>query len=683
MQSHAHLNLHEWRHLNPPTTMMSFDQLRHFVIGKPLDPLNANTRHGTALIAFFAWVGLGADGLSSASYGPEETFLALLHYPGASTGIGLYLVFATVITVFIIALAYNQVIELFPTGGGGYRVATQLIGPYPGLVSGAALILDYVLTIAISIAAGVDAMFSLLPPGVQHYKLITEAVFVVLLLMLNLRGMKEAITILLPIFMGFIVTHVILLVYGLVAHASSLPALIPATVIETQKLSSNIGALGVIAALMVAYSQGGGTYTGIEAVSNNVNVLAEPRERTGKITMFYMALSLAIAAGGIILLYLLWGSQPEEGKTLNAVLFGAIINDMGLFGNSGGETVNRVLLIIVLAFEAGLLFVAANTGFLGGPAVLSNMALDSWVPHQFRYLSQRLVTQNGILVLGIAALGILIWTRGSVTVLVVLYSISVFLTFAISLYGLMAYWWKQRKTLDHWHRRLALSATGFIVCASIFSVLLVEKFTKGAWLAILIIAAITALCIWIRSHYDDTRRKIGEVDNIFCNMPVPDVVENAPPLLPDEPTAVFFVGSSKGGGLHTLLWVQRIFPNHFKNFVFINARTVDTKAYGGDHIYEKLKADAEASLGYFERFCHVNGLAAKSYAAFGTDPVEELVHQADKIRVEFPNAIFFTSKLIFENENWLTRILHNQAALALQRRLHLGGMQMVILGMKV
>ncbi len=659
--------------------MMSFDQLRQFVIGKPLDPLNAKTRHGTALIAFFAWVGLGADGLSSASYGPEETFLALLHYPGASTGIGLYLVFATVITVFIIALAYNQVIELFPTGGGGYRVATQLIGPYPGLVSGAALILDYVLTIAISIAAGVDAMFSLLPPGFQQYKLITEVVFVLLLLTLNLRGMKEAITLLLPVFMGFIITHVILLVYGVVAYASVIPALIPATVLETQKLSANIGALGVIAALMVAYSQGGGTYTGIEAVSNNVNVLAEPRVRTGKVTMFYMALSLAIAAGGIILLYLLWGSQPEPGKTLNAVLFGAIIADMGL----GGETTNHILLIIVLAFEAGLLFVAANTGFLGGPAVLSNMALDSWVPHQFRYLSQRLVTQNGIMVLGVAALAILLWTGGSVTVLVVLYSISVFLTFAISLYGLMAYWWRQRKTIKHWRRRLALSATGFAVCASIFSVLLVEKFTKGAWLALLIIAAITGLCLWIRSHYEDTRRKIGEVDNIFCSMPVPDLVENAPALQPDEPTAVFFVGSSRGGGLHTLLWVQRIFPNHFKNFLFVNARTVDTKAYGGDHIYEKLKADAEASLGYFERFCHANGLAAKSYAAFGTDPVEEIVQQAEKIRGEFPSAIFFTSKLIFENENWVTRILHNQAALALQRRLHLGGMQMVILGMKV
>ena len=389
--------------------MMSFDHLRLFVIGKPLDPLNANTRHGTALIAFLAWVGLGADGLSSASYGPEETFLAL----GTNTGLGLYLVVATVITVFIIALAYNQVIELFPTGGGGYRVATQLIGPYPGLVSGAALILDYVLTIAISVAAGVDAMFSLFPAGLQQYKLITEAVFVVLLLMLNLRGMKEAIKVLLPIFMGFIITHVILLVYGVIAHASVLPQLIPATVIETQKLSSNIGMLGVIAALMVAYAQGGGTYTGLEAVSNNVNVLAEPREKTGKVTMFYMALSLAIAAGGIILLYLLWGSQPQEGKTLNAVLFGAIIEDMGL----GGATTNQVLLIIVLATEAGLLFVAANTGFLGGPAVLSNMALDSWVPHQFRYLSQRLVTQNGIMVLGVAALAILLWTGGSVTVL--------------------------------------------------------------------------------------------------------------------------------------------------------------------------------------------------------------------------------------------------------------------------
>jgi hypothetical protein len=162
--------------------------------------------------------------------------------------------------------------------------------------------------------------------------------------------------------------------------------------------------------LLLAYSQGGGTYTGLEAVSNNVNLLAEPRVRTGKLTMLYMALSLAVTASGIILLYLLWDARPVVGETLNASTFRAIIESAGL----GGPVFNQVLLAVVLAFEAGLLFVAANTGFLGGPSVLSNMASDSRVPHKYRYLSTRLVKENGILVMGFAALAILFWTRGEV-----------------------------------------------------------------------------------------------------------------------------------------------------------------------------------------------------------------------------------------------------------------------------
>src|SRR5499426_119489 len=155
------------------------------LLGKRLDPFSSQTRQHIALIAFLAWVGLGADGLSSSCYGPEEAFLAL----GRHTHLGLYMAAATAITVFVIALAYNQVIELFPSGGGGYKVATNLIGPYAGLVSGSALIVDYMLTIAISIASGVDAVFSLLPCGASSYKLVTELALVLLLIYLNLRGM--------------------------------------------------------------------------------------------------------------------------------------------------------------------------------------------------------------------------------------------------------------------------------------------------------------------------------------------------------------------------------------------------------------------------------------------------------------------------------------------------------------
>lgn len=654
--------------------MMKPGKIRELLLGKALDPLKTETRHSMALVAFLAWVGLGADGLSSSAYGPEETFRAL----GQHTHLGLYMAIATALTVFIIALAYNQVIELFPTGGGGYRVASKLVGPYLGLISGCALILDYVLTVAISVAAGVEALASLLPLGFHEYKLWAEAFFIGILIVLNLRGLKEAIKILLPIFLGFVITHLILIVYGIFVHAAMLPELMPDTLTETHLLASEIGWAGVAGMLLLAYSQGGGTYTGLEAVSNNVNILAEPRVHTGKITMLYMALSLAFTAGGIILLYLLWDARPVAGQTLNASTFKVIIDSMGL----GGAVTNKIVLTVVLAFEAGLLFVAANTGFLGGPAVLSNMAADSWVPHKFRYLSTRLVTQNGILVMGIAALAILFWTRGSVTLLVVLYSISVFLTFAISLFGLCLYWWQHRKEPEPWMRRFFLSLLGFVICAGILVILVAEKFSEGGWATAVIIAAIAWLCIYIRNHYRETKGAIHSVDEVFANQPFGS---HATPVVPDpaNPTAVFIVGTSRGGGLHALLWVQRMFPGHFKNFIFVNARTVDSHVYGGEGAVEQMRTEANATLKYFVDFCHSHGMASSAYLGFGTDVVNEVTKLCKDINQEYPNAIFFTSKLVFEKDNWFTRLLHNQAALAIQRRLHFDGLQMVILPMKV
>ncbi|HEY8101765.1 MAG TPA: APC family permease [Burkholderiaceae bacterium] len=653
---------------------MTLAKIREILLGEALDPLKSETRHSLALVAFIAWVGLGADGLSSSAYGPEETFKAL----GPHTHLGLYMAIATALTVFIIALAYNQVIELFPTGGGGYRVATKLVGPYMGLIAGCALILDYVLTVSISVAAGVEALASLLPLGFQPYKLWTEMVVIAVLIVMNLRGMKEAIKILLPIFLGFVATHLVLIVYGIFVHASYLPQLVPHTLSETSALANDIGWMGVAGMLLLAYSQGGGTYTGLEAVSNNVNMLAEPRVHTGKMTMFYMALSLAFTAGGIILLYLLWDAKPVEGQTLNASTFKAIIDSVGI----GGDVGNKIVLIVVLTFEAGLLFVAANTGFLGGPAVLSNMAVDSWVPHKFRYLSTRLVTQNGILVMGIAALAILFWTRGSVTLLVVLYSVSVFLTFAISLYGLCLYWWQHRKELKQWRRRFFLSLIGFVICAGILTILVVEKFAQGGWAAAVIIAAIAGLCIYIRNHYNETKIAIHMVDQVFANQPFGSHVGSIQPN-PDDQTAVFIVGNSRGGGLHALLWVLRMFPGHFKNFIFVNARTVDSHAYGGEGAVEQMRVEAEATLKYFVDFCQSHGMASTSYLGFGTDVVSKVIELCEEINQEYPNSIFFTSKLIFETDNWLTRLLHNQAALAIQRRLHFDGLQMVILPMKV
>ncbi|HEY0064289.1 MAG TPA: amino acid transporter, partial [Telluria sp.] len=183
-------------------------------------------------------------------------------------------------------------------------------------------------------------------------------------------------------------------------------------------------------------------------------------------------------------------------------------------------------------------------------------------------------------------------------------------------------------------------------------------------------------------HYRQTKQAIHSVDEVFENQPFGPVTEPVEPD-PEHQTAVFIVGSSRGGGLHALLWVLRMFPGHFKNFLFVNARTVDSHAYGGVGALEKMREEAADTLEFFVDFCQSHGMAASSYISFGTDAVDEVTKLCEEINREYPSSIFFTSKLIFSSDNWITRLLHNQAALAVQRRLHLEGLQMVILPMKV
>ena len=658
------------------TILDAWRAVHRLALGPPKSPHAARTRESLLLVAFLAWVGLGADGLSSANYGPEAAYLAL----GEHSGLSLYIAIATAVTVFVIGLGYNQAIALFPTGGGGYRVATRLIGPRAGLVSGAALIVDYVLTIAISVAAGVDAVFSLLPVELQGLKLPSELLLIGLLIMLNLRGVKESILVLMPIFLGFLVTHLVLIAYGVGAHADHLPNLVVATARDTWSLAGQMGWVFVLSVLLRAYSLGGGTYTGIEAVSNNVQRLAEPRVENGRLTMFYMATSLAVVAGGIILLYLLWDVRARTGQTLNAVVFRTIIDSWQMRSSALGSS----LLALVLLSEAGLLFVAANTGFLGGPPVLSNMAGDDWVPHQFGHLSSRLVTQNGVLLMGLSALGILWWTGGEVSVLVVLYSINVFITFTLTLLGLSVFWVRNRRRYARWRKRLALSAVGFAICGGILAVTLIEKFAEGGWVTLLITGGMIALCFAIRRHYDDTRRQLEKADELFLQTTrLPAEPPTPLPLDHTKPTAVFLVGDSIGTGIHTMLWVRRLFPSHFANHVFMRVGEIDAHSYDGAEAVKVLRAQVERSLAYFVGYSIGEGVPATSYTSYGIDVIGELTRLAERVRADFPNCVFFSSKLIFQRDTWFTRLLHNQTAIAVQRHLHFHGMQMMVLPMRV
>ena len=647
-----------------------FSSVRQFFLGAPLDPLNPKVRRHIALITLLAWVGLGADSLSSSCYGPEEAYLAL----GVDHNLALYIAVLSVITVFIISLGYNQVIELFPGGGGGYQVASKLLHPVLGLVAGAALIIDYALTISISIASGADAVFSFLPLWISPFKLMLEGVSIILLMGLNLRGMKETVQVLLPIFLGFVLFHVTLIVYGIVAHSAGLRTVIPNTLQKTHDIAQSIGLLSTIGLILHAYSLGAGTYTGLEAVSNNVQRLAEPRTTTGKRTMLCMAFSLSFMAAGIILLYLLWEVRPVRGQTLNAIVFHSILGDSWL-----GHTV----LVITLALEAGLLFVAANAGFASGPNVLANMAVDNWVPNRFRHLSNRLVVQNGLLFFGFLALGILFITVGRVSLLIVLYSINVFITFSLSLLGIAVYWVKHRKT-QNWKWHFILSSFACLVTTSILCVILYYKFRAGGWFTLSITLILVFVCIVIKQHYDYVAKELEKLDRLLKQPLSETSFENIAPYAidPKLPTAAIFV-NNLSVGMHALLTVLRLFPGQFKNFVFINAGAVDVASFRGADELESMQKNVNRVLDYFVKYCRESQLPAEGYSAFGTDTMGELKQLSDQVSAKYPHVIFFASQIVFRHENLVTRFLHNQTPLILQHYLHFQGRELMIMPMRI
>lgn len=656
--------------LEPGTAERSpLRRLKHALFGRPRDLADSGLFHRLSLIPFLAWVGLGADGLSSSSYGPEEAFRAL----GQHTYLALGLALVTAFTVLLISAAYSRLIEEFPTGGG-YVVATKLLGPSAGVISGSALLVDYVLTITTSLAAAGDALFSLLGPQWVPLKLPLECVLLVMLTGLNIRGVRESVIALLPIFLLFVATHIIVIGGGIIAHVGHVPAV--AAQVRTGYASgmSMLGAVGMTLLFVRAYSLGGGTYTGIEAVSNGLPIMREPKVKTGKRTMLYMATSLAFTAGGLIVCYLLWGVGPVDGKTMNAVLVERMVAGMPL---------GHLFLILTLFSEGALLLVAAQAGFIDGPRVLANMAVDSWVPHRFAALSERLTTQNGIVLMGIAALAALLYTGGQVSHLIVMYSINVFLTFSLSMFAMLKHW-RAGKGRAKRGRRMTLFTAGFLMCVTILGITVVEKFSEGGWVTIAVTAVLIGVCLWIRRHYRLSNARIEELYRQLGDLPTTVKPGSTPPALDAKaPTAVMLVASYGGIGIHTLLNIFRAFPGHFKNVVFISVGVVDSGEFKGEHAVDELKARTSEMLAKYVALTQGLGVAAASRMAVGTEVVETAEQLCLDVAKEFPRSTFFAGKMIFQRETWYHGILHNETAFAIQKRLQWAGKTMVTMPVRV
>jgi len=651
-----------------------FQRAKRFLLGAPRDLFDPKLFHRISLIAFFAWVGLGADGISSSCYGPEEAFLALGHH----TVLALFVAVATVFTIFIISGSYAQIIEVFPTGAGGYNVASKLLGERAGVVSGSALVIDYVLTITISVAAGADAVFSFLPLAWGSYKFWFIAAVIMTLIWLNLRGVKESVTVLTPIFMAFMLSHIPLVLYAVGHHAAELPEVANAVSTDLSGAVREMGWLGLGAILVRAYTMGAGTYTGIEAISNSMPTLREPRVQTGKKAMLYMAVSLSFIAGGIILGYVLNDVRPAEGKTLNAVLFGKLLG--GLWGSGTGD----VVVAFVLASEAALLFVAAQTGFLGGPQVLSNMAIDSYMPHRFAHLSERLVAKYGIYFMGGMAYLMLYITGGSVKYLIIMYSINVFITFSLSQFGMCVHWWRDRHEAKGWKFGLGMNGVGFLLTASILCLTVWIKFPEGGWVTLLITGSFIVASFLIRRHYRKAQGHLQRLDELLLQLPpvtVPAVQE--PALRRDAPTAVIMVSGYNGLGMHVFFSIVRSFPGTFRNFVFLSAGVIDSSTFKGAAEMENLGRDLSRQLQNYVEFVKGHGYYAEARCEVGTEVIEIIGHLAEGAAADFPNAVFFAGQLVFKEEGFFNRLLHNHTAFLAQKKLVFGGLPMIVMPIRV
>jgi amino acid transporter len=645
------------------------DKIKRTLIGKPRNIKDPTLFHKLALIPLLAWIGLGADGLSSSSYGPEEAFKTL----GQHTYLALFLALATAMTVLIISVAYSRIIEYFPSGGGGYIVATHTLGEKAGVVSGAALLVDYMLTITVSIVSCGDAIFSFFPASAQQYKIPFDIFAILLLVILNLRGVKESVSLLAPIFIVFVITHILMIGYGILSH---IPQIGPVT----QQIGSDfkmglatLGAGGMLMLFLKAFSMGGGTYTGIEAVSNGLQILREPRAHNGKKTMVYLATSLAVTAGGILICYLLLRVQPIEGQTLNAVLAGKVF---------GGWKIGGVLALITIFSEGALLLVAAQTGFVDGPRVMANMAVDYWFPHRFASLSSRFTIQNGVVLMGGAAIILLLYSHGNITTLVVMYSINVFLTFSLSQLGMSRFFIKNRAKEVKWKKYLPVHVIGLMVCLTVLVITSIEKFALGGWLTFLITFLVIVVCYLTRSHYNRVRGGVRELDDLLLHIPVKGPVNTAP-VDPKSQTAIQLVNGYNGFGVHTFLTIIRSFPGLYKNFIFVSVAEVDVGSFKGSDAVSVMEGTVCDSLRKYVELARKLGFAADFKFELGTDIVKTASELVESVAKKFPKSTVFAGQSVFQQPSLIHRIMHNETAFAIQQELRWKGITAVILPIRI
>lgn len=464
-----------------------FAALKRLLIGSPLrtSQLAHERLTNTKALAVFS-----SDALSSVAYATEEILLVLILAGSMALKTSLPIVMGIAVLLVIVAFSYRQTIFAYPSGGGSYIVAKENLSVTAGLVAGASLLIDYILTVAVSIAAGVSAITSALP-NLQEYRVEMCLAAIVLITLANLRGVKESGTIFAAPTYVFVFTVLAMIVVGLVRYFTT--GLPPAPSIgEAHGVTETFG----LWLVMRAFSSGCTALTGVEAISNGVQAFREPVSKNAAKTLGWMVgLLLTMFLGISFLANAVHVHPVHGGETVLSQLAKVI------FGHG-------ILYYLVQAATALILLLAANTSYADFPRLASLIAHDGFLPRQLANRGDRLVFSNGIVVLGVLSAVLIIYYGGDTHALIPLYAVGVFLSFTLSQSGMVVHWFRERATNRHWLSLSVVNGIGAILTGIVTVVIGATKFTHGAWIIVLLVPLIMMGFLAVRRHYDAVARNL-------------------------------------------------------------------------------------------------------------------------------------------------------------------------------
>jgi amino acid transporter len=458
---------------------LPFTRVKRFILGPPLESTAVAHERMPKRVALPV---LSSDLLSSVAYGPEAMLRVLVLGGSATLGLALPITMVLILLAIVVALSYRQTIAAYPQGAGSYLVTGDNLGPHWGLAAGAGLMTDYVLTVSVSIASGVDAVTSVIP-GLRPYAVILGLAAIAILLAGNLRGVREAGNLFAVPTYAFLLAMLLLIAVG-TAHSAihGFAAARPPAIRATESLG--------LLLILRAFTSGATSMTGVEAVSNAIPVFRPVEWRNARATLTMMVGLLLVILAGLVMLVHLNGIVPRQGETVLSQL--------------ADRTFGRGLLYAYIqAVTMLILVLAANTAFTDFPRLLFFMARDCYAPRRFLHMGDRLAFSNGIIALTVTAAVIFLAFRGRTESLIPLYAVGVFLAFTLSQVGMVVHWWRDRRA--HWRKSLIFNFVGALATGVVLLTAAVTKFTEGAWVVVIGIPLMVVVSLRIRRYYETVR----------------------------------------------------------------------------------------------------------------------------------------------------------------------------------